>query len=354
MRVHFSSSIGRVGLAIGLSGLLGGFVGCSSTNPGESTGGSGGGSSASGGTTSTSSSGKGGSQTGGTDKATGGSGGGGASGGGASGASSGGGQSGGTSGADTTASGGSGGSSGASSSGAGSGGATTDGAVATGDASSGVFKMPKLNLTEFKPPFDPSTVPGIQPLFDGETMTGWNCSPAWSVTDAYIKGNAAASGTFCATKELYSEFRIFVSINQVAGQHAGIGIAGANITGKWGQGDFKFHDLMTPSRYWWDYNINKGDDGGTTKFVDMTAAPYNIPWQGKWYQMEMLVSLAKGTVRAAMNGVDCMTHSFTLRNGPPPSPIGLQAHGGNIDVRYKDIWIEVNPKQTDTLLSVKP
>jgi hypothetical protein len=33
-------------------------------------------------------------------------------------------------------------------------------------------------------------------------------------------------------------------------------------------------------------------------------------------------------------------------------PIGLQAHAGNKDVRYKDIYIEVAPKE-DRLITLK-
>ena len=35
-----------------------------------------------------------------------------------------------------------------------------------------------------------------------------------------------------------------------------------------------------------------------------------------------------------------------------PSPIGLQAHAGNQEVRYKDIFIEVSPKE-DRLITLK-
>jgi hypothetical protein len=136
----------------------------------------------------------------------------------------------------------------------------------------------------YKPPFDPSTVPGIEQLFDGKTLTGWNCNPnGWAVINTAMTGNSASAGQFCATKNSYSEFRLFVSIQQVSGTggHSGIGFGGPNLpAGKWSNGDFKFLDLMTPSIYYWDYNANAGAAGMLVASVDMTKAPYNIPWSG--------------------------------------------------------------------------
>lgn len=213
----------------------------------------------------------------------------------------------------------------------------------------------KILKAKYNSPFDPSTIPNIMPLFDGRTMTGWNYNPSgWKVDNGCITGNGASSGQFCASKENFSEFRLFVSGIQVTGQHAGIGVAGVTPApvGTWDNLQLKFHDLMTPSRYFWDYYINSGDDAGTTKSIDMDKPPYSVGWQGSFWQVEMLVNLKQGTIHAAMNGVDFVTHKFGPHNGTT-GPVGLQSHGGNVEVRYKDIWIEVNPKQPDVLLSVK-
>jgi len=67
----------------------------------------------------------------------------------------------------------------------------------------------------------------------------------------------------------------------------------------------------------------------------------------RWTQAEILVNRAQGRVRMAVNGIEVL--DYTDRNPArfKTGPIGLQAHGGNRDVRYKDIFIETAPKQSD-------
>ncbi|MDP9152349.1 MAG: DUF1080 domain-containing protein [Myxococcota bacterium] len=253
------------------------------------------------------------------------------------------------------------GSSDAASSDAGSSDAASSDAASSDAASSddsGIVR-PRGDGGGYTPPFDPSTVAGVQPLFDGATLTGWNCNTApggWAVIDGTIVGKAAVAGQFCATQQSYSEFRLFASIMQVsgAGGHSGIGFGGQTPpSGKWGNGDFKFLDLMTPSFYFWDYLLNAGARGRIVSSIDMTKAPYNVPWSGQWFQLEMTVSLATGVVRAALNGVDYLTYNIGTPNPFKSGPVGLQAHAGNQEVRYKDLWIQVNPSDPNTLLSKK-
>ncbi|MDP9036937.1 MAG: DUF1080 domain-containing protein [Myxococcota bacterium] len=227
-------------------------------------------------------------------------------------------------------------------------------ARSSGDSS---VSRPPADGGSYTPPFDPSTVAGVQPLFDGATLTGWNCNTApggWAVINGTIVGKSAVAGQFCATQQSYSEFRLFASIMQVsgAGGHSGIGFGGQTPpAGKWGNGDFKFLDLMTPSFYFWDYLLNGGARGHIVASVDMTKAPYNVPWSGQWLQLEMTVSLSTGVVRAALNGVDYLTYNIGTPNPFKSGPIGLQAHAGNQEVRYKDLWIQVNPSDPNTLFS---
>jgi hypothetical protein len=234
-------------------------------------------------------------------------------------------------------------------------GVPSDGSAPPGD--SGIGRPPQE--TQYTPPFDPSSVPGIQPLFDGLTLGGWNCNTApngWSVIDGAIVGKSAVAGEFCATRANYSEFRLFASIIQVSGNggHSGLGFGGQNPPpGSWSNEAFKFLDLMTPSCYFWDYARNAGALGKIVACVDMTKAPYDVPWQGQWFQVEMTVSLSAGKVRAALDGVDFLTYDIGTPDPFKNGPIGLQAHAGNQEVRYKDLWIQVNPANPDVLLSVK-
>ena len=66
-----------------------------------------------------------------------------------------------------------------------------------------------------------------------------------------------------------------------------------------------------------------------------------------------MVNRAKGTIRMAVNGIEVLAYEDNNPSRLKKGPIGLQAHSGNQDVRYKDIFIEVSPKE-DRLITVKP
>gem|GEM_PF-3932357 len=224
------------------------------------------------------------------------------------------------------------------------------------------FKMPVLNYTEYEPPFDPTTIPGIRPLFDGETLTGWNYDPkVWSVVNNYMK--CTSDNTFAGTLESFSEFRLFVSSRQVSGQYGqtGYGFYGTQPPkGQWNGEAWKFVYLVGPTCIWWDY-VTQSNDGTLNCQINMEKAPYNLPRQGKpgpWWQHEFLFSMSKGTIRGALNGVDFLNFKLSAaahkdRAAFTSTPIGFLAHFTNTEVRYKDVWIEVNPREPDKLYSVK-
>jgi len=79
----------------------------------------------------------------------------------------------------------------------------------------------------------------------------------------------------------------------------------------------------------------------------------------KWCTTEILCNLEKGTMRAAVDGVEIARYTHTTpgeRNDPEkrivPGPIGLFRHGDGAS-EYKDVYVEVNPKE-DGLITVRP
>jgi hypothetical protein len=54
----------------------------------------------------------------------------------------------------------------------------------------------------------------------------------------------------------------------------------------------------------------------------------------------------------AINGVEMLSYVDKNPSRLKKGPIGLQAHAGNEDVRYKDIFVEVPPK-ADRLITPK-
>lgn len=204
-------------------------------------------------------------------------------------------------------------------------------------------------IRPFTPPFDAAAA-GLTPLFDGKTLQGWVADPeGWQVIDGAIvgvKGNQAIR-----TTEDYDDFRLIVSSIQVDAptNHQGVGFWGERpAADNFGYGGCIL--VMPPMQWTWDYSTGRGLQGvyklqrDLDKDLGLTRS--------EWTQAEILVNRAAGTVRMAVNGMEVL--SFRDRNPArfKRGPICLQAHAGNKEVRYKDIYIEVAPK-VNRLITLK-
>ena len=66
----------------------------------------------------------------------------------------------------------------------------------------------------------------------------------------------------------------------------------------------------------------------------------------------MLGNLKNGTIRMAVNGVELVRYKDEDPARLKRGPIGLQIHSGASIVEYKDVEVEVDPKE-DRLITVK-
>jgi hypothetical protein len=110
--------------------------------------------------------------------------------------------------------------------------------------------------------------------------------------------------------------------------------------------------FMPPHGAMWDYHPPKHHN-----LPHETLAPGPKDFT-RWSTTELLCDLEKGTVRAAVNGVEIgrYTHPFPHERKDPEKrivagPIGMFRHGGGAS-EYKDIYVEENPKG-DKLLTVR-
>jgi len=200
---------------------------------------------------------------------------------------------------------------------------------------------PLAKVPSYRPPFDAAAA-GMRPLFDGTTLSGWVGDPAcWRVVDGAIVGINGNQNLM--TAEDFDDFRIIVSTIQVDSptNHQGIGLWGERLPpGKFGYGDCI--DFMPPMNWTWDYTTNRGANGTMRLSRDLDK-DLGIT-RSEWTQAEILVSRSQGRVRMAVNGIEVLDYTDRNPKRFKPGPIGLQAHGGNHDVRYKDIFIETDPK----------
>ncbi len=197
----------------------------------------------------------------------------------------------------------------------------------------------------YTPPFDAAAA-GLTPLFDGKTLNGWVGDPTcWKVVDGAIVG-VKGNQNIMTTGD-YDDFRLIVSTIQVdkPSNHQGIGFWGERMPeGKYGYGGCVL--VMPPMPWTWDYTVNKGAPGTLSLNKDAGFK------RSEWSQAEILVNRSKGTIRMAVNGIEILDYIDNNPSRLKKGPIGLQAHAGNKDVRYKDIFIEVSPKE-DRLITVK-
>jgi hypothetical protein len=203
-------------------------------------------------------------------------------------------------------------------------------------------------LPNYTPPFNPAAA-GLTPLFDGKTLNGWVGNPtAWKVEDGAIVGRDG--NQLLSTAKDYDNFRLIVSSVQVdeAANHQGICFWGVRPPqGDWGYGGCI--DVMPPLPWTWDYTTNAA-------LVGTVALQRNLDKElgikrSQWTQAEILVDRVKGTIRMAVNGIPVLSYTDGNPSRFKKGPIGLQAHAKNRQVRYNDIFIEVDPKE-DRLITV--
>jgi hypothetical protein len=182
-------------------------------------------------------------------------------------------------------------------------------------------------------------------LFDGKSLAGWAGNPTWTVKDGAIDftGNAGR-GTLLVSAGDYSDFRLTVRSRLVSEKnHLGVCFWGKREPDH-GYGECIL--VIPPSGGMWDYHPGKRGPPRTN-----LANPKFDAHQ--WHHSEILAKRSTGQVRMAVDGVELIRYQDEDPARLEHGPIGLQAHAGESRVQYKDVEIEVNPRQPDKLLSVK-
>lgn len=182
-------------------------------------------------------------------------------------------------------------------------------------------------------------------LFDGVSLKGWNGNPAfWSVKEGAIRGvTDETRGELLLTDGDYGDFRIILKSRLVSeSNHLGVCF--------WGQrrADFRYGDcvlVIPPHGGMWDYRPGKGSP-------PRENIPHTKADPHQWHETEVLGNLKAGTLRMAVNGVEIVRYKDEDPARLERGPIGLQIHSGASIVEYKDIEVEIDPKD-DRLITVK-
>jgi hypothetical protein len=198
--------------------------------------------------------------------------------------------------------------------------------------------------------------PGCVKIFSGESFGGWEADPStWSIVDGAMRG-VGGSSRLAYTKGDYGSFRLIFTarMNPVNGDHLGVLFWGdrPKDPAKPKIDNAGWIQFMPPHGAMWDYH---------------PPQHHNLPHETiangsrdftKWCTTELLCNLEKGTMRAAVDGIEIVryTHPHTGERSDPekriiPGPIGMFRHGAGAS-EYKDIYLEANPKE-DKLLTVR-
>jgi len=184
----------------------------------------------------------------------------------------------------------------------------------------------------------------LVPLFDGTSLAGWDGDPAtWSIQDGAIDGVAEKGGRLIYTRGDYSDFRLILQSRLVSdGNHLGVCFWGKRLA------DHNYGDcilVIPPSGGMWDYHPGRRSPPRETVSHEKFDAH-------EWHTTEILAHLATGQVRVAVNGVEVIRYKDIDPARLKKGPIGLQIHAGASRVQYRDVKIEVDPRE-DRLITLR-
>ena len=211
---------------------------------------------------------------------------------------------------------------------------------------------PKPDSAHHGPPY-----PNCIRIFNSADFDGWEADPStWNIVDGAMRG-VGGSSRLAYTKADYGSFRLIFTarMNPVNGDHLGVLFWGDRPTdpSRPKIDNAGWIQFMPPFAGMWDYHPPKHHN-----------LPHETIAKGsndstKWCTTEILCNLEKGTMRAAVDGVEIAryTHPTPAERKDPEKriiagPIGLFRHGGGAS-EYKNVYVEVNPKE-DSLITVRP
>jgi hypothetical protein len=204
--------------------------------------------------------------------------------------------------------------------------------------------------------------PTLIPLFDGRTLDGWRqidrsgaIANGWEVKDGAMASTGAGRGVIYTARD-FNRFRLMFTMRHVSGNpdHQ----ACILIFCRRPPGDEKALDALggiqfqVPNGGHWDYRPGMNHAGGL-EFTKLSQTRFD-PLQ--WSRVEIVADAANGTARMAVaqpvgaKAVEVL--AFRDRTAGRTGPIAWQMHNAGLFDEYKDVLIEVDPKDPG-LITIK-
>jgi hypothetical protein len=201
----------------------------------------------------------------------------------------------------------------------------------------------------------------MTPLFDGKTLNGWNASVKgtntvdaaqhWTVKDGAMVSLGAGRGALQTEKE-FRNYRLVFKMRHVSGQpdHQACVLifctAPENGIALDALGGIQF---QPPNGGSWDYRPGKNNNGKGL----FTRLPHPKFDAHEWSQVELLVNADMGTARMAV-AQPVGTRAYEVLNfndatAGKRGPIAWQMHNKGLFDEYKDVRIEIEPKENNLI-----
>ena len=205
----------------------------------------------------------------------------------------------------------------------------------------------------------------MEPLFDGKTLAGWKASvkgtntaditQAWTVKDGAMASLGQGRGVLHTEKE-YGNFRLIFTMRHIGGPPADHRACVLIYCTAAAEGEPALDALggiqfQPPNGGSWDYRPGK-NNGGKGLFTKLPHPKYD---EHDWFQVELLVN-TNGTARMAV-AQPAGTKAYEVlvfkdATAGKRGPIAWQMHNKGLFDEYKDVRIEVDPRE-DRLVTVE-
>ncbi len=175
---------------------------------------------------------------------------------------------------------------------------------------------------------------------------------SWIVKEGALASTGAGRGVIY-TKNDYTNYRIIFNLREISGNHQPCVLLYCTrpAPGEKGLDALGGIQFQVPNGGHWDYRpgFNKGGDG----FKNPIKTKYN---NHEWSQVEILVDAKNGAARMAVaqpvgtKGIENL--DYNNPEAGKTGPFALQMHNGGLFDEYKDIRVELDPKE-DKLITAE-
>jgi hypothetical protein len=196
----------------------------------------------------------------------------------------------------------------------------------------------------------------VSALFTGNSLAGWKAIPAgsWVLKDGAMASTGAGRGVLYTAGD-YLDYRVIFSVRQISGDHwpCVLYFCKRPPEGQNGLDALGAVQWQPPGTGRWDYRPGKNNDGSA--FYVIVNNPHLD--RSRWAQCEIIVRGGKGTARMgccqAVAGGACKAGEmlrFQDASAGRRGPFALQMHNAGIHDEYRDISVEIDPKNDSLFL----